>query len=125
MNYNFKSHRAKLINDYIKYRRSFGYQYANVSIFYTMDNFFILMNKTDFIGLTKEECEQWSQKRSFEKKNTQCIRINKMINFCKYLKQMGYSSFQPFPIRYIKNFKPYIFSKDEIRESVTPYLVSV
>jgi site-specific recombinase XerD len=115
MSYKFKSHRANLIQDYINYRGSLGYQYDNISIFSTMDKFFIIMNKTDFTGLTKEECEQWSQKRSFEKNNTQCIRINKMINFCKYLNQLGYSSCQPFPIRYIKNFKPYIFSKDEIK----------
>ncbi len=114
MSYKFKSHRANLLQDYINYKRSLGYQYGKLSIFYSMDAFFVKMNKISSIGLTKEECEEWSKQLSYEKSNTQCIRINKMINFSNYLNAMGHSSCKPFPIKYIKNFRPYIFSKNEI-----------
>ena len=115
MSYKFKSHRAKFLQDYINYRRRLGYKYGKLSIFYSMDKFFIKMNRINSIGLTKEECEQWSKKLSYEKSNTQCIRINKIINFSNNLSAIGYSSYKPFPIKYINNFRPYIFSKDEIQ----------
>jgi integrase len=116
MNYKFASHRANLIQEYIKYRRSLGYKYSIISDFITMDKFFITMNKINDIGITRDECDEWSKKRSFEKVGTQCGRVNKMINFSKFLSQLGYKSYKPFPVKFVKTFKPYIFSHEEINE---------
>ena len=116
MNYKFASHRANLIQEYIKYRRSLGCKYAIISDFITMDKFFITMNKINDVGITRDECDEWCKKRSFEKIGTQCGRVNKMINFSKFLSQLGYKSYKPFPVKFVKTFKPYIFSHEEINE---------
>ena len=114
MKYQYHSHRAQLIQEYISFKRNMGYKYSNEAPFIGMDRFFIEYGATESLGITQAEAEKWCERRSWEKPVTQYSRIMDLRNFSSYLQGFEYESYIPMPIRCIRNFKPYIFSKDEI-----------
>ncbi len=108
------SHRAHLIQDFVSYKRNLGFAYTSEAPFVIMDRFFVEYGATESKGITKIEAECWSKQRSWEKPITQYKRIMDLRNFSSYLQSIGYESYIPMPIRCIRNFKPYIFSQEEI-----------
>lgn len=107
---------APYINQYIEFKRNLGYKYQVEYNFKDFDDF-ILFHGFNHIGLTRKEFELWAIKKANESDSNQYHRINYIKNFSIYLNQCGYKSFVPHQkYKYISNFVPYIFTKDEIKK---------
>jgi len=114
MSYIYRSHRAQLLQDYLKYKRNLGFIVENDYQFNKMDRFFIEMNRLDSIGISKQEADEWNKFDGLEQSGSQYNRINQMIGFSIYLRHLGYESAIPEQIKRINSFQPYIFTKNEI-----------
>ncbi|MFZ2463993.1 MAG: tyrosine-type recombinase/integrase [Caldibacillus thermoamylovorans] len=103
-----------LIKQYITFKRSIGYALDNTYTFKMFDRFTIEQGG-DFIGLTRELADKWAEKRPNESDVTQYKRVNDIINFSIYLKQLGYDTYIPRQLKsYQSTFTPYIFSKEQL-----------
>jgi integrase len=114
MNNKFNSHRKFLLEEFITYQRALNFKFKNIYTYNQLDSFFLEMNKTESMGVTKEECEQWSIKRTTEKISTQYGRISKLNNFCIFLQRKGLKTSFPYQVKNKISFTPYIYSSSEI-----------
>jgi len=105
---------APFIQKYINFKRSLGYRFQNKYLFMSFANFTVENGVMD-IGLTKELCDKWQEKRPHESDATRYKRVNDIRNFSIYLNQLGYPSYIPAQLKYRSNFTPYIFSAKEIK----------
>lgn len=113
--YNFKSCIAAHIKSYVDFKRGLGYKFQHI---YTLNNFdkFLYEQEYEEQGLGEEILTKWLKQRPNEKDVTFYKRINDIRNLCTYLNKIGYPSFVPrLPKRYKTNFKPYIFTQEELQ----------
>lgn len=108
---------ATLIERYIDFKRNLGYKFISAeSVFYLFDQFTIRNGETE-IGITKELADKWAVKRPNESDSTCYKRVMYLIQFSSFLNDSGYSSYIPrLPKAYKSTFKPYIFSRDEMKD---------
>ena len=107
-----------ILPKFIKYQRAQGYDYST-SIIYRykeLDDFFKNKNCTN-IEITENLYNEWISYRDGEKKTNQMRRVIAINVFSKYLINEGYYNIyiNPNKTKFISNFTPYIFSKDEIK----------
>ena len=106
---------AKLLRQYIEFKRNLGYRYDSEYRYREFDRFTV-QQRCSSIGLTKELFELWSAKRPNENDSNRYRRIVDISNFSKYLNSIGFQSYIP---QYTGKYKgvhvPYIFSHDEIK----------
>ena len=109
-----------LFLDFIRYQQSLGYKYGNSSI-YTLRSIHRDLNKMNLTQeqpcLSKTMIERLAEKRPNETCGTQQSRIGLLRQFSLYMSSLGFEAYW-FPKRSLpKNrseFRPYIFSDDEI-----------
>lgn len=119
LNMKFYGVNACLIEQYIAFKRSIGYAFDNTYTFKMFDDFTIT-NEVNFVGLTKELADKWSEKRLNESDVTRYKRVNDIINFSIYLNQLGYQTYIPRQLKtYQSTFTPYIFSKEQLKSFFT------
>jgi integrase len=110
----YYSAHAKFFNDYIDFKRSFGYQFEVEYVFKGFDTF-LVENNFEEIGLTRTICDLWGVIRPNEAEKNRYRRVNTVRNYAMYLNRIGYPSYIP---RQTKNprqiFTPHIFTKEEI-----------
>lgn len=113
----FRGAYAQLCRDFIRYKRSMGYQYdlrQCYSVKYLCD--YLADYTADASGLSRELVEGFICHRGAESASTQEKRVYIIRQFGIYLTTLGYESFLPpfDPVKRDKTFVPYIYTKDEI-----------
>lgn len=116
----FESIYGDWILQYIKFKRSLGYKYNNAEIRFRVFDRFAVQENCSQVGLTKSLFEKWMEPRDNEQESNRYRRVNELINFSRYLNDLGISSYCPRNIPHIKtSFTPYIFTHDEIARFFT------
>ena len=107
----------KEFRDLVELKQALGFSYeTEASGFKRIDRFFIsigLAEKT----LTKETCEAWCRKRSYETTANQAGRVSMMRVFCSYLNDIGIPAYIPAKgiAGKIEKYPAHIFTDDELR----------
>ena len=101
----------------ISLKRALGFKYeADALAFGRIDRFFCengLSNKQ----ISKELCNLWCRKRSYESNGNHCSRVSNFRVFCKYLQSLGYHVYVPPKglTRHPSKYDAHIFTDDELR----------
>ena len=105
---------APFFISYVEFKRSLGYKFQYTHYFKNLDRF-LHERAFESIGLSKEILSEWCIRHANEADRTWYNRIDAVRNFVVYLNAIGYPSFIPrLPKRFTSNFKPYIFSHEEL-----------
>ena len=116
----FESIYSSLIVQYIEFKRSLGYKYRNAEMRFRVFDRFAIKENCKQIGLTRDLFEKWIEPAANEQESSRYSRVNELINFSRYLNDLGIPSYCPRNIPHIKNgFTPYIFTHDEISRFFT------
>lgn len=102
------------IEEYVALKRSLGYRLSNIEYAFRRFDLFILEREEVNIGLSKEQCDQWSIKRSNESERSWYDRIQLIGNFSLFLQALNYPSSVPRLPRLKRHYVPYIYSTKEI-----------
>ena len=79
----------------ITLKQSLGFKYeAEAAAFLRIDTFFCQHQLTEK-RLSKELCDHWCQKRSYESAANRAHRISSLRVFCKYLSSVGIPAYIP------------------------------
>lgn len=106
---------GNFILQYIAFKRSLGYKYIGAEFRFRVFDRFAVQESCEQIGLTKDLFEKWMERRVNESESNRYRRVNELINFSRYLNDLGIASYCPKNIPHIRsNFSPYIFTHDEI-----------
>ena len=109
-----------LFLDFIQYQRSLGYKYGSSSI-YTLRSINRDLNQMNLAQeqpcLSRKIIESLAEKRPNETCGTQHHRIGLLRQFSLYINSLGFDAYL-FPKRFLpkyrSDFRPYIFSDNEI-----------
>lgn len=116
----FESAYGGFISQYIAFKRSLGYKYTHAEFRFRVFDRFAVNEKCEQIGLTKDLFEKWMEPIPNEKESNRYRRVNELINFSRYLNDLGIVSYCPRNIPHIKTgFSPYIFTHEEIARFFT------
>ena len=100
----------------IALKQSLGFKYeTEASVFRRIDTFFCQHQLAEK-NLTKELCDLWCQKRSYENAANHTHRISSLRVFCKYLCSMGIPAYIP-PhglTRHPQKYNAHIYTKEEL-----------
>ncbi len=110
----------QLFLDFIQYQRSLGYKYGSSSI-YTLRSINRDLNQMNLAQeqpcLSRKIIESLAEKRPNETCGTQHYRIGLLRQFSLYMNRVGFDTYV-FPKRFLpkyrSDFRPYIFSDNEI-----------
>jgi len=106
---------AKLLGQYVDFKRSLGYQFKSAESTYYLFDQFTLQNGETEIGITKKLADLWAIQRPNESDNTRYKRVMYLIQFSAFLNDSGYKSYIPkLPKAYKSTFTPYVFSRKEM-----------
>ena len=113
----FHSILASYFISFIEHQRSLGYKYTRE--FYPLSHLdrFLLANKLRTVELPKNLVEKWIERTEMQTPRTQQLRVIRVRSFAKYLIDQGIPAYVPTIYATEKkasDFKPYIFSHDEI-----------
>ena len=107
---------ADEINSFLDYRESTGINISNDACYQKSLDTFLVENKIDTNGFTREIAEKWRVKQKGESEHHHYMRINHTKRMLEYLFAKG------FPISTIRdvkppksNFIPHIYTDDEIQ----------
>ena len=111
----FESIFADELTKYIKYKRSLGMQYDRPEYELVTFSKFLADNNVSEMTISKEIAEKWCCRRVDEGHKMWANRTGIYRQFAIYLNKNGYSAYiPPTPQRYITEYIPYIFTKEEI-----------
>lgn len=111
----FESIYGGLILQYITFKRSLGYKYSDAEFRFRVFDRFAVQEDCKQIGLTKDLFEKWMEPTAHESESNRYGRVNELINFSRFLNDLGIPSYCPRNIPRIKtSFTPYIFTHEEI-----------
>ena len=85
----------KEIRDFIALKRSLGFSYHSEAASLRRIDTFLNENNLSEKCITRELCELWCRKRSYETVTNQASRISMMRVFCKYLNDIGIPAYIP------------------------------
>ena len=108
---------CKEFTDLIILKRSVGFKYeAEADGFKRLDSYFCQIGLKEK-KLTKEVCDNWCKKRSYEAENNRSHRISLLRVFCKYLKSIGISAYIPPEglTSHGPRYEAHIYTDDEIK----------
>lgn len=110
----FISTHARLLPDYMAYKRSLGYKFEYESSFAQFDRF-LYDNGNDAVPLSKEICRLWEEKRPNETDINRYQRVGLIHNYALFLIRMGYDTSVPaHDYRPRSTFTPYIYTQQEL-----------
>lgn len=111
----FDSVYGSFISQYISFKRGLGYKYTQAEFRFRVFDRFAVKEKCEQVGLTKDLFEKWMEPIPNEQESNHYRRVNELINFSRYMNDLGIASYCPRNIPHIrKGFSPYIFTHDEI-----------
>lgn len=113
----FKSIFAKEFKDLIEIKLALGFKLETYKYnFLRIDHFFIEKNLTEK-SISKDLCELWCKKRTYESKSNQCHRVSDMRIFCSYLNDIGIKAYIP-PRGLLKHppkYDAHIYTDEELK----------
>ena len=116
----FESIFGSFILQYIAFKRSLGYKYTHAEFRFRVFDRFAVREGCKQVGFTKELFEKWMEPTANELESNRYRRVNELINFSRFLNDLGIASYCPRNIPHIKSgFTPYIFTHDEITRFFT------
>lgn len=116
----FESIYGSYITQYIAFKRSLGYKYCDAEVRFRPFDRLAVQENCKQVGITKELFEKWMEPTANEGENNRYNRINDVINFSRFLNDLGIVSYCPRNIpRPHSNFVPYIFTHEEISRFFT------
>lgn len=116
----FESIYGGFILQYIAFKRSLGYKYTNAEFRFRVFDRLAVQEGCNQIGLTKSLFEKWMEPTANESESIRYRRVNDLINFSRFLNDLGVDSYCPRNIPHRKTgFTPYIFTHDEISRFFT------
>jgi len=106
--------------DFLEFMRSIGLKYEGVEV-YRLRDICIHMNKNavDMPVLSKDTVIDIAQRRDGEAQGTQLNRIRLLRKLAEYMVSMGFDAYivpKNFAQKYKYDFKPYIFSREQISD---------
>lgn len=105
----------------ITLKQSLGFKYeAEAAAFLRIDTFFCQHQLTEK-RLSKELCDHWCQKRSYESAANHAHRISSLRVFCKYLSSVGIPAYIP-PhglTRHPEKYDAHIYTPEELERFFT------
>lgn len=107
----------KEFQDLVELKRALGFKYnAESQAFRRLDTFFDKNNLLDKC-ITKELCDSWCSKKSYESVTNQSSRISTMRVFCRYLNDIGYQAYIPRKgiTRKPARYDAHIYTDDELK----------
>lgn len=113
--YEFKSSHAALIKRYILFKRNLGYKFEYECTFSQFDHL-LCDNNVKELGLSREICDKWEEKWSWETDANRYQRIGLIRNFAIYILGLGYKTCIPeHNFRFNTTFTPHIYTKKELQ----------
>lgn len=113
----FQSIFADEFKDLIALKQALGFKYlSEEGAFHRIDDF-LLRRGVDIKIISRELCEEWCRKRSYESPANHCSRVSQMRVFCKYLNDIGIEAYIP-PIHITRKpprYDAHIYTHDELR----------
>jgi integrase len=101
----------------IAVKRALGFKYqSEEGLFLRIDAFLSEHNLSEK-KISRELCEEWCRKRSYESHANHCHRVSEMRVFCRYLNDIGLSAYIP-PINMTRNppkYDAHIYTEDELK----------
>ena len=91
----YRSIFQKEINDFVESKRALGFSYDSEAKALKRIDSFLLENSVIDKCVTKEICDKWCRKRTYETIKNQASRISIMRVFCRYLNDIGISAYVP------------------------------
>ena len=91
----YRSIFKKEIEDFIETKRVLGFSYDSEAKALKRIDTFLIENGVIDKCVTKELCDKWCKKRTYETITNQASRISVMRVFCRYLNDVGISSYIP------------------------------
>ena len=91
----YKSIFQKEIVDFIETKRALGFDYDSEAKALERIDTFLIENGVIDKCITKELCDKWCKKRTYETITNQASRISVMRVFCRYLNDVGISAYIP------------------------------
>ena len=83
------------IHDLIELKRALGFSYESEAGYLRRIDTFLCENNLSEKCITKELCELWCRKRTYETVTNQASRISIMRVFCRYLNDIGIPTYVP------------------------------
>ncbi len=106
---------AKLLDQYIAFKRNLGYKYVDAECTYALFDRMTIASGEKAIGITKELADDWAKRRPNESDSTCYRRVMYLIHFSAFLTEMGYASYiPPYSKNYKSNFTPHIYTHKEM-----------
>ena len=105
---------AKLIKQYIAYKRSLGFKMEDIEERLARFDRLTIVRKETVIGISRELFDEWSRPLPQESDTNRYSRICILRQFSGYLQLIGYNSYIPKLPRYNATFVPYIFTQAEL-----------
>ena len=85
----------KELSDLVEVKQSVGFDYTTQArAFARVDRFFISIGLSEK-RITKDICDAWCRKRSYETQTNQSTRISSLRIFCRYLNDIGIPAYIP------------------------------
>ena len=112
----FKSVLTEEFQNLIAMKRALGYKYDTEEGSFRRIDIFLLANGLQEKEITRELCERWCRKRSYETPANHASRISVMRVFCRYLNDVGISAYIP-PMNLATKAQKYdahIYTTDEL-----------
>ncbi len=106
----------KMLEDFIKYKRSLGYKYDTERDNFRRFSEYTLKYRIENKCLSKELVLGWTTKRKNESVKTWEHRTSNIRQFALYLQGRGYETYMPIKSHRVKRveYVPYIFTHEEI-----------
>ncbi len=105
------------LQELVDIKQALGFKYeAQTRAFKRLDAFFAQQKLSDKT-ITKELCDNWCRKKSYESEKNQCHRVSTMRVFCEYLNDIGIFTYMP-PKGLTKKpprYDAHIYSDDELK----------
>ena len=107
----------KEFQDLVDLKRALGFEYnSEAAAFKRIDTFF---NQNALIekNISKDLCDSWCRKKSYESINNQSHRISTMRVFCKYLVNLGIHAYVPQKgiTKKFPKYEAHIYSDNELK----------
>ena len=100
----------------IAMKRALGYKYETDAGLLRRIDSFLVENGLQKKEISRELCEKWCRKRSYESPANHSSRISIMRVFCRYLSDIGIKSYIP-PMNLAtkaQKYDPHIYTTDEL-----------
>lgn len=117
-NVEFRSVFREEFHSLVTLKQSLGFKYeTDKCAFKRIDTFFVDSGLNDKV-LSKELCEQWCKKRSYESDANHASRISSLRVFCKHIQSLGFPTYVP-PhgiTKHSPKYNAHIYTDDELRK---------